>query len=666
MISRRIIFYSTALALAWALVPGCSTKNASEAGAVGTVQAAIDNVPTDGSVACISITATGAFSTTQSFDVMPGESTVFTLDGISTGTVRFDGSAYPTACAAVTPMSTPTWVSAPVLATVTTGQLTMVTLDMNQAGGAGVDVGFNQPPPCRAEGLPCLSGGECCSGACGADNNCAPAGSVCGPGAILCNGACTDVSSDPKNCGACGLFCPPGDACVNGTCACPPGSLLCAPGFCAEILVDLNNCGGCGIVCPPPEVCIAGKCGGPCTPNGGPCGVGAQCCSGQCDAPGICGGGCVPITCAQEGFNCGIQPDGCGGQIDCGICPAGLTCGPNGVCGGGCVPITCAEKGLQCGEWPDGCGNVLDCGVCPAGETCGGSGVPGVCGGGVGCQVATDCPPSPTSCAVPVCNGGICGTVDAPAGLPCTDAGGLVCDGAGDCVQCLNASQCPGSPTPCSLPICTNGVCGMLPAPNGTLCAPPSCNGSIFTPPSICIASACVPGATIDCAGGGAVCNPGTGCMPPTCTDGIQDGTETDVDCGGPACPACPPGEKCALDSDCITNACDAVTKTCAPNQCLDHRQDGIETDVDCGGGVCPACAPGKKCLLDGDCINNACDAITLTCVANQCSDHRQDGTETDVDCGGGVCPSCAIGQHCATNLDCAPGHICNTFGLCQ
>ena len=51
---------------------------------------------------------------------------------------------------------------------------------------------------------------------------------------------------------------------------------------------------------------------------------------------------------------------------------------------------------------------------------------------------------------------------------------------------------------------------------------------------------------------------------PPTCTDGIQNGEETGVDCGGPDCPACP--------------------------TCTDGVQNGQETGVDCGGPDCPAC----------------------------------------------------------------------------
>jgi uncharacterized protein (TIGR02145 family) len=84
---------------------------------------------------------------------------------------------------------------------------------------------------------------------------------------------------------------------------------------------------------------------------------------------------------------------------------------------------------------------------------------------------------------------------------------------------------------------------------------------------------------------------------PATCSDGIQNGTETGVDCGGASCPACP------------------IEPTCS-----DGIQNGTETGVDCGGASCPACP------------------ITLTC-----SDGIQNGTETGIDCGGATCPACSF-----------------------
>jgi hypothetical protein len=55
-------------------------------------------------------------------------------------------------------------------------------------------------------------------------------------------------------------------------------------------------------------------------------------------------------------------------------------------------------------------------------------------------------------------------------------------------------------------------------------------------------------------------------------------------------------------------------------------------------------------------------------CIADSCADHRQDDQETDVDCGGPVCPACAVGRKCLTSFDCQGGHFCaaGTPRVCQ
>ena len=60
-------------------------------------------------------------------------------------------------------------------------------------------------------------------------------------------------------------------------------------------------------------------------------------------------------------------------------------------------------------------------------------------------------------------------------------------------------------------------------------------------------------------------------------------------------------------------NACDATLSVCVSNQCGDHRQDGMESDVDCGGPDCNACPSGKKCKTNFDC-NTSC-SITHVCT---------------------------------------------------
>lgn len=92
-----------------------------------------------------------------------------------------------------------------------------------------------------------------------------------------------------------------------------------------------------------------------------------------------------------------------------------------------------------------------------------------------------------------------------------------------------------------------------------------------------------------------------TGGPTPTCNDGIQNGDETGVDCGGTNCPACP--------------------------TCNDGIQNGNETGVDCGGPDCAACPT--------------------------CNDGIQNGSETGVDCGGPDCAPC--------NTSCSNG---NNFTL--
>ena len=60
---------------------------------------------------------------------------------------------------------------------------------------------------------------------------------------------------------------------------------------------------------------------------------------------------------------------------------------------------------------------------------------------------------------------------------------------------------------------------------------------------------------------------------PPPCANGIKDGSETDVDCGG-ACPRCADGRNCATTRDCASGYCN--------------------------GGTCIACNTGSGCGFDG------------------------------------------------------------------
>ena len=113
----------------------------------------------------------------------------------------------------------------------------------------------------------------------------------------------------------------------------------------------------------------------------------------------------------------------------------------------------------------------------------------------------------------------------------------------------------------------------------------------------------------------------------------------------------------------CPSGACAKKTPTMA---CVDRVRDGTETDIDCGGGTCPTCAAELACSVPADCQTGGCDAGH--CRAPSCSDGLRDGFESDVDCGA-ACRACAPDQKCANGADCASGH-CNattgSTGICS
>lgn len=84
----------------------------------------------------------------------------------------------------------------------------------------------------------------------------------------------------------------------------------------------------------------------------------------------------------------------------------------------------------------------------------------------------------------------------------------------------------------------------------------------------------------------------GGGPSGPTCSDGVQNGNETGIDCGGSNCDPCV--------------------------SCNDGIQNGSETGVDCGGSNCAPCV--------------------------SCNDGIQNGNETGIDCGGSDCAPCNTG----------------------
>lgn len=93
---------------------------------------------------------------------------------------------------------------------------------------------------------------------------------------------------------------------------------------------------------------------------------------------------------------------------------------------------------------------------------------------------------------------------------------------------------------------------------------------------------------------GATVCQGGGGGNPATCTDGIQNGNETGVDCGGPDC------QPCQVDPT-----------------CEDGIQNGDETGVDCGGSDCQPCQTGNNCEAPTNVSVNVASASTAIVTFN-------------------------------------------------
>ncbi|PCC71316.1 hypothetical protein SAMN02745121_00856 [Nannocystis exedens] len=148
------------------------------------------------------------------------------------------------------------------------------------------------------------------------------------------------------------------------------------------------------------------------------------------------------------------------------------------------------------------------------------------------------------------------------------------------------------------------------------------------------------------------------------CFDGVVSGAETDVDCGGPACPPCGPGQKCAgpwdcLDDLCIDNLCGLppqcrVAEDCPPAPCRESLCDDeqcVYLDLD-----------GIKCD-DGDLCTDS-----DTCIAGQCLGSPRECGGFDGPCQQGFCNpnsgNCAIefmndGEPCEDGLTCTSGDFC-------
>jgi Cys-rich repeat protein len=174
-------------------------------------------------------------------------------------------------------------------------------------------------------------------------------------------------------------------------------------------------------------------------------------------------------------------------------------------------------------------------------------------------------------------------------------AGKTICDKAnGACVECVASADCGDGK------VCTNRVCHTAcTSDNECMSLHMLCNKGLSFGGQCteCTASS-------ECAAG-KYCESGQ-CVPLSCTPAQQS-------CSGDVVVQCNdtgsdviPQQQCPLAL--IVPACivDGDNAKCV-GYCEDKKLDALESDVDCGGPLCPRCDKGKACTAASDCTSNKC-----------------------------------------------------------
>lgn len=153
-------------------------------------------------------------------------------------------------------------------------------------------------------------------------------------------------------------------------------------------------------------------------------------------------------------------------------------------------------------------------------------------------------------------------------------------------------------------------------------------------------------------------------CQMPTCSDGVQNQSEVDIDCGNGICPFCGIGKHCSQNSNCQTGTC--IAGMCSA----------------CGGANQPCCF-GTNCGSNRVCNGGVCNILDLPKALNGhtgCKSANQFcvaagfGGATDVyayfesGCAGpGPCPTGWTGLTCAnwcSGVNCVGQNYCNPQDL--
>ena len=483
-------------------------------------------------------------------------------------------------------------------------------------------------------------------------------------------GQCDNCVSDSSSCTSPSEreFCSSdGQTLKTETCAAP--TALCKDGKCVECLAATD-----------------------CAPTAN------ECEASSCSADGVCG--TVPVA---QGASCGAasDPGHCNGSGQCEYCsPGAVRCT-------GATPQTCNAAG----QWESGSACVAPAAICQAGAC-------------VQCTSEANCPASTNPCQVAACSaGGTCGFTPVANGTACSGGtcngagvcsvctpGSATCNGAtpltcnasglyesgtpcagstpvcdqnnGQCVQCMDVSQCTASSNPCLVTTCTGNTCGLSNVSQGTACSGGACNGSgqcwactpsttrckpgVGNQPEICSATGqwqdettcagtaaiCTAGQCVECTDA-AQCTVASECLVPTCNGNTCGATPKAVDtsCSGGAgkcngagqCNLCPPGISVCSGNGVLT--CDAQGQYNPIVACASPKPY-CET----ASSACVECTAAAQCPAANECI-------TATCAANACGTTPK-AVNTACMGGAGKCDGAGQCNLCTPNTSICNGNV--------
>ncbi|MFP4111398.1 MAG: hypothetical protein ACLFUO_00195 [Candidatus Woesearchaeota archaeon] len=457
------------------------------------------------------------------------------------------------------------------------------------------------------------------------------------------DGTESDVDCGGTTCGACanGKSCNSDSDCQSNIC----DSGLCVEDPCTNDVIDDGETDvDCGGIC------------GPCE-DGNYCEIDSDCISGEC-YNGRCHDEPVLAQCENGIFESGEADIDCGG--DCPGCPEGKNCTSDSDCYTGlfCTNEVCSRPSCNDNR-ENGLETDIDCGgncdQCGLNKRCN---FDSDCSSGLHCDSSGTCQVIPATCSDGVKN---------------NDETDVDCGGS--CLACENQMECDSDSD------CRSNFCNAL-----GFCTSPTCSDEVqngLETDVDCGGNTCKSYPHFQRCASGESCKVNTDCenyncvdgiscaeeVPDTCSNEVIDGLETDVDCGGEECGACPDGLNCSVDSDCWSEICDPVTGNCIEESCSNGELNSGESDIDCGG-PCKNCENGDDCNLDSDCMSGTCLDTGICGVLTippycQNGDYNPDYGETDIDCGG-ECGRCDEGQNCSTGNDCKTGLYCDSdAGFC-